>query len=373
MRITLVASSYPEEKIGGAEYQTLLIGQGLAALGHQVAFLAATANDADAFRAGRMEVRTFPGWRKTGWRRHRQAIAQAIGDYLPDLCYVRAFPELGIVIPLCKGSDVPVVSASSNMRETSPLLVGNHPLETVAFLRSGRAFLHASSFLSIRHTAAHVCNTMSLLANMRRWYPKKPMSMIYNGSPVPPLRNPALDEPSGQVIWVNNIKRLKRPEIFIRLAHHLPQYRFVMIGRMPGSRIHSGELRALMGRAPNNFTYLGPQPLDQVNKMIGQSDLLLYTSLPVEGFGNSFMQAWFRGVPTVSFSYELDGILEREGIGRCTGTFGQLVSEVKRLMTDHEARREMGSRARDYAVRQHGVETMVTAYEQLFESVPAGA
>ncbi|GAH07780.1 unnamed protein product, partial [marine sediment metagenome] len=108
---------------------------------------------------------------------------------------------------------------------------------------------------------------------------------------------------------MNNLKRWKQPEIFIELAHRLPQFKFVMIGGMQSARMYDYTIRAALQQTPANFQYLGSMPINQVNALISQSDLLLYTSLPVEGFGNSFLQAWLRGVPTLSPFFDLDGIL----------------------------------------------------------------
>ena len=355
--------------MGGAEYQTMLISEGLAALGHKVVFLATSSASNDEFDANGLAVRRLPGWRKSGWRRHRQDIDEFIRRDGYHMCYVRAFPELGTIAPLSKRAGVPLVSASSGLRETSPFLLGNDPLETIAYLRSLKTVLHLRSFLSIRSSAVHVCNTLSLLRHVRRWYHKKPMRMIYNGSPEPSPAETKRAVSSGQAIWVNNIKPLKRPEVYIQLARRLPQFHFVMIGQMSGSRIYSRRLEALIGQAPPNFHYLGAMPIDRVNAMIEQSDLLIGTSLPVEGFPNSYIQAWLRGVPTVSYSYELDGIVEREGVGRCPSDFAQLVVDVRDLMSDEVARREMGHRAREYAIRHHNIESMVSDYAALFKQV----
>jgi glycosyltransferase involved in cell wall biosynthesis len=143
-----------------------------------------------------------------------------------------------------------------------------------------------------------------------------------------------------------------------------------MIGRMAEGRFGK-QIQVMLNNAPANLDYRGPLPVDEVNDLIGQSDLLLYTSLPVEGFGNSFAQAWFRGVPTISLSYELDGILEREQVGRCSRTFERLVSDVDSLMHNEPLRAEMGQRARDFAAAHLTVDRMVSNYEHLFQAVVA--
>jgi glycosyltransferase involved in cell wall biosynthesis len=193
--------------------------------------------------------------------------------------------------------------------------------------------------------------------------------MIYNGSPIPPFDESAPREK--QVIWVNNLKRWKRPEVLVRLAHRLPEWQFLMIGRMAEGN-YGRWIASLIAQGPPNLHYLGPKSVDEVNEEIARSSLLLYTSQPVEGFGNSFLQAWLRGAPTVSLSFDLDGIPEREGIGRCARTFDELVDVVDELMRNDDLRSSMGRHARAYAVRHHAVDRMVNEYEALFTSIVEG-
>jgi glycosyltransferase involved in cell wall biosynthesis len=145
-----------------------------------------------------------------------------------------------------------------------------------------------------------------------------------------------------------------------------------MIGKMASGRFGK-KVQTLLDRAPANFQYLGSQPIAEVNRQIGQSDLLLYTSLPREGFGNSFLQAWLRGVPTLSYTFELDGILEREQVGRCAPSFEQLAADVQELMENHDQRQEMAQRARAYALQHHSVEALVNNFETLFSSIVSAA
>jgi glycosyltransferase involved in cell wall biosynthesis len=197
--------------------------------------------------------------------------------------------------------------------------------------------------------------------------------MIYNGQPIPPA-DEAHKATTGQIIWVNNLKRRKRPQLFVELARRLPEYRFVIVGAMPSGGSYAQKLKRMIQDCPDNLEYLGALPLDEVNELIRQSDLLLYTSKAgSEGFGNSFLQAWHRAVPTISLSCGMDGILEREGIGCFCESFDQLVENVQELMQDEETRLAMGRRAREYGVRQHSTARMVSDFEALFEGVLDGS
>ena len=373
MRVMLVTGYYPGARVGGAEYQTSLLAQGLSARGHEVTFLAAAADQDSVAEENGFTIRQIPGWRVNGWSEHRRQTAEVIEETMPGICYVRALTELASVSAQCRQAGIPVVSASSSLREVSPFLLGYYPVETIAHLRAGRTLPHFRSFLAIRSSTAHVCNTIALRESIRRWYPRKPIQMIYNGQPAPP-GDKVHQATTGQIIWVNNLKRRKRPQLFVELARRLPEYRFLMVGAMPSGGSYAQKLKRMMQDSPDNLEYLGALPLDEVNELILQSDLLLYTSKAgSEGFGNSFLQAWHRGVPTVSLSCELDGILEREGIGCFCEGFDQLVANVRELMQDEETRLAMGRRAREYAVRQHTTDRMVSDFEVLFEGAVGGS
>jgi glycosyltransferase involved in cell wall biosynthesis len=355
MRVLLVTGDHPRSNMGGAEYQTLLIARGLAARGHEVRFLGVNAGEEGAFDDGGVGVRRLRGWRTTGVRAHRERVRDAFEAFGPEVTYTRTFDELSILVPISREAGVPAVSVSCHVRETSPFLRSRLPREVL---------MHARGFRAIGASTIHVCNTQDLAVRVARWYPRHPVQTIYNGSPEAPAGE-RHEAPSGQVIWVNNLKPWKRPEAYVALARRLPRYRFLMVGRMAEGR-YGRRIGRLLAEGPGNLEYLGPRPIEEVNRLIAASDLLLYTSLPVEGFGNSFLQAWFRQVPTVSLNFDLDGIPEREGIGRSSPDLAALVRDVETLMEDHEVRMAMGRRALAYARAHHSVERLADDYERLF-------
>lgn len=366
MRVMLVTGFYPGEKMGGAEYQTMLLAQGLARKGHKVIFLATSTGRENVADIDGVTIWEVPGWRAVGWKQHRQQVAQVLRDTEPDICYVRLLTELANMASLCKQSDIPVVSVSCSLKETTPFLFGYHLREAIGYLRSFQTIPHFQSFLAIRSSAAHVCNTHDLKRRVQHWFPRKPIHTIYNGSPLAPQEEIHCIS-TGQVIWVNNFKRGKRPRLYVELAQRLPQYTFIMVGAIAPRGRYAKSMRKMIENAPPNLKYQGRLPIEEVNKLIGQSDLLLYTSKAgVEGFGNSFLQAWFRSVPTISLSFELDGILEQENVGRFAATFEELVAYVENLMEDEATRMEMGERAREYAIDNYRVDRMVADYDTLF-------
>lgn len=358
MRIALVTYYHPDEMMGGAEYQSMVLAQNLARQGWDVSFIATFSSGEGEFNEGGVSYLNVPGRHVIGPSAHFRRLTDALARFGPDVCYVRVFEELDFLAEICRSQGIPFVSASSHARETSPILITgdvNH------------AISHFRSFFSLRYSSTHVCNTRALERKIRRWYPRLKTRTIHNGHPKPQLEK-ARNTTLGRIIWVNNLKSWKRPGVLVRLAAHLPQYQFVMVGRMGNGRFGT-KMKTLLSDAPPNLTYSGPKPIEQVNSMIEQSDLLILTSKPVEGFPNSLIQAWLRCTPTVSLSFDPDGIIERERIGRCSRDFDHLVRNVDELMLDAEQRLEIGLRAREFACRHLTSDRMTANYSGLFEEV----
>ncbi len=228
----------------------------------------------------------------TGVKRSVLGSLYCLKTHRPDVCYVRIFPETAEFAAICQR-----LSGSDRERflwgrmETKPLLLGHHPRETLAHLRSGEFRRHLNSFRCVRQTDAHVSNTKNFATMMREHYPHRSNKQFTT-----PRRFRLKIEthlvPGKRVIWVNNVKRWKRPEWFIELAKQLPNYDFAMIGDLYTNR-YGKSIRKRIELGPENLHYLGRLPVEMVNEEIRKSDLLIYTSMPGrEGFGNSFLQAW---------------------------------------------------------------------------------
>src|SRR5262249_2257844 len=92
---------------------------------------------------------------------------------------------------------------------------------------------------------------------------------------------------------------------------------------------------------------------------------LVNTSLN-EGFPNTFLQAWARSMPTVSFC-RTGSIFDGQPVGIVVQDLDEMASAVLQLMECDVRWSDAGRRARTFVERHHTVEAAVPAYEQLFE------
>jgi glycosyltransferase involved in cell wall biosynthesis len=158
------------------------------------------------------------------------------------------------------------------------------------------------------------------------------------------------------VVWVANLKALKQPEVFIRLAARLDDLtgvRFVIVGAMQGSKVWREQLMRAI-QSVTNVDYLGAKTQREVNELLARAHVLVNTSI-TEGYPNTFIQAWQRGVPVISLSVNPDGVLDRQGIGIHAGSEQRLEEAVRRLLGDAALRNEYAARAREYASRRHSL------------------
>ncbi len=207
----------------------------------------------------------------------------------------------------------------------------------------------------VRHATDIVVQTAHQQTLLEKRYGRRARALIRNFHP-PPAE--VIDK-SGplRVLWIANLKPLKQPEVFLRLARacvDLAPARFVMIGQgmmdTAGQRAFEHAARALP-----NLDYLGELPVERVNELLARAHVLVNTST-VEGFANTFIQAWMRRVPVLSLHVDPDGLLAAQGIGHCAhGDEGGLVTTLRAWLADARRREDIGRRAETYAHAHHAL------------------
>jgi len=172
-----------------------------------------------------------------------------------------------------------------------------------------------------------------------------------------------------KVVWIANIKSLKMPEVFLRLASDLSNMtgvRFIMVGKQSTD---AGWLQtfATMTAGLNNLDFLGEQTQDQVNRLLAESHLLVNTSR-FEGFSNTFVQAWLRNVPVASLHVNPDGVFDDRRLGVHTGDYEALRNNVRMLLEQPLKLEQMGKEAYRYAVENHSERNLDKLIEILVDT-----
>jgi glycosyltransferase involved in cell wall biosynthesis len=170
---------------------------------------------------------------------------------------------------------------------------------------------------------------------------------------------------AGPVLFVGSIKPMKRPEHFLSLAAALPHRRFKMIGPPePGAAGLAYERHIeQLARRYANVEYLGFVPFDEIGRHFDGASLLVNTS-EVEGFPNTFLQAWIRGVASLSY-------VAPETASGTTGTISvdsqhALLEAARELLSDVERWRGASRQCLQHFQRHHALARVAELYDSVF-------
>ena len=176
-------------------------------------------------------------------------------------------------------------------------------------------------------------------------------------------------EPIGQeyVLWVGNFREVKRPEMFLELASRIPERKFVMVGGpRTGEEPLFKEIKSRAQAIPN-LEVTGAVPYSEVGSYFSKAIILVNTS-SAEGFPNTYVQAWCRGVPVVGI-FDADSLISRYGLGRRCGTLDELMAAVREFVENEALCREASERCLAYVEEHHSPDAVAAEYDRLFMSL----
>jgi glycosyltransferase involved in cell wall biosynthesis len=116
-----------------------------------------------------------------------------------------------------------------------------------------------------------------------------------------------------------------------------------------------------------NVEFLGFVPYSGIDTHFDEAAVFVNTS-ESEGFPNTFLQAWARAVPTVSF---VDSGARAEGhpVGVQVGSIKAVTEQVALWLENETKRHQDGRRCRDYFERHHTPGLVLELYEQIFREL----
>jgi glycosyltransferase involved in cell wall biosynthesis len=188
--------------------------------------------------------------------------------------------------------------------------------------------------------------------------------VIKNGLVIPEDNYEKHDPPI--VLWVGSISSVKQPHLFLELAKSIPHTHFEMIGGRGEFQLYE-EIKVASQKL-SNLTFHGFIPFHKIDEYFKKASIFVNTSR-IEGFPNTFIQAWAHYTPVISLKVDPDNIIENEMLGFRSGTFKQLTSDMETLLCDKKLRKTMGEKARKYAEREHDIRKTVKKYIDIFNQL----
>jgi glycosyltransferase involved in cell wall biosynthesis len=173
-----------------------------------------------------------------------------------------------------------------------------------------------------------------------------------------------------QALWVSNIRRLKRPDILLDIAAELPQVSFHIVGGpVAGERELFDEAQGRARAAPN-VTFDGPLAYDDAAALYGRARVFVNTS-DMEGFPNTYLQAWASGTPVVAF-FDPDGLIAEHGLGIAVRSREEMIVAVRTLSQDEAAWNAARARCLAFIEQRYGEDVVLQQYLQALDPPCAG-
>ena len=180
---------------------------------------------------------------------------------------------------------------------------------------------------------------------------------------IPPAETADNVKKAIDVLWVGAFNDWKRPDRLLEIAEKLPQYKFAVISK-PISESYRDLEQTI--RSLSNVDFIGTVPFEKTQGYFNRAKLHLSTSA-VEGFPNTFLQAWFAKSPVVSVTFPCDGILERENSGRLSGTIENAVKDITEILENEQLRQEMSQNGYSYLQKNHLQENILKRLEDMMQ------
>jgi len=365
MKIAFCLGHLYTESIGGAEIQSANLIEHFIKNGHKIIYLSyGSKNNLEPeyfeknfsiyrIKKPYMGIKTFEYLNK-------KHIYKILDKERPDIIYQRGdFHFADIISVYGKIRETPVISGISMERHVHPEKIELNKMILISLVNrilKKRYFKYSTRIIS--QTKEQKKKLKINLGYESEIFP--------NAHPIP--KGPFAKNNPPKIIWVANIKPIKKPEMFIDLAKRFQNKKidFIMIGRSDKGK-YQNKINNLILDIPN-LIYKGELSLEETNKEISSSYLLINTS-ESEGFSNTFIQAWMRETPVISMNSDPGGIITSNRIGFITPDIDELFKKVKYLIENPNEGLNMGKLARRISIQKFSIEKIGDQYLELFESL----
>ena len=355
--LPVLAPEFNQHGIGGEEVQHTLLAKSLARRGHDVSMVVYDYGQKDLARWD--QVTTYKAYRARAgipvmrfvhprWTGIWQALRRADADVYYVSC---AGMHLGLVALFCRVYRRKWVFRVAHDTDCEPDKL------LVQYWRDKKLYEYG-----LRRSPAILVQTQrqqdAILANYG--LVSRQVGMLVD---FPQQRHP-FNERDIDVLWVNNLRQFKRPDLFLALARRLPHLQFHMVGGpQPGYETMFEAIRREADDIPN-LTFHGRVAYHAMDRKYGGARIFVNTS-DSEGFPNAFLQAWVRGTPVVSF-FDPDRLIEREGLGRVVVSLDAMAEAVAALHRDAWQWTQTSERCAAYMARVFGEERIIAPYLSVF-------
>lgn len=161
------------------------------------------------------------------------------------------------------------------------------------------------------------------------------------------------------------LKGKKRPRLFLELAKRFPNEKFVMVGGKFEKCKEDYESVEVMAKQIPNLEFKGFLQFKETEEEFSKAKLFVNTS-EYEGFPNTFLQAWSRGIPIISF-IDLDGMIQDFSLGIVVNNMEEMIQKVDDILCKKKKFSPEG--IKQYFEENFIIERSADLYEEIFKAL----
>lgn len=166
-------------------------------------------------------------------------------------------------------------------------------------------------------------------------------------------------------LWVSNLRQVKRPDVLLDVAARLRDVSFHMVGGALPIALQLFETTKARA-AGLGVTFHGSVAFREAAELYGRARAFVNTS-DVEGFPNTYLQAWASGTPVVAF-FDPDGLIAQEGLGIAVRTPEEMVAALRQLTHDESAWTAARARCLAFVESRYSEAQVLQTYLRAFDA-----
>lgn len=349
--------------IGGVERQTLLMSHWLVKRGHKVTVITWNEGMAEEEKIEGVNITKLckkeegiPGIRffMPRWTSLNKALRAVDADLYYHNCFEQTTGQVAL---WCKRHNKPFIYTVANDTDCRLDRVSKHTMRERYLFRYG--LRNANLIIAQTKKQKQLLQDNFFLS-----------SVVIPMPAIPPLdynEQQADSEEFKQtkIIWVGRICKVKRLQWFIDAAVKLPEFEFFVAG---AAGTDAKETKKLIEQIDviENIHYMGALKRADMPELYKNAAILCCTSI-VEGFPNTFLEAWSYQTPLVT-TFDPDNIVEKKQLGLSVSNSNELVSALKNIMTNQELKEKFSRNALIYFKKYHSLENSMLKFEKAFNS-----
>lgn len=174
--------------------------------------------------------------------------------------------------------------------------------------------------------------------------------------------------PPRRMVWIGRWVRVKRLEMLLDVAERMTDVEFDIIGQANSHSptAYTGDLQDRLASLANVHVH-GRVPHEQLGGFYEKAGALICTSL-IEGFPNTFVEAWRHGLPVIS-TFDPDDFIAQKRLGYIAPDAAGLAERADRLLGSSAQWREVSVNARRHFLSNHSVAAVIPRFRKVFDDL----